>query len=430
MSDFIRGGLYIDGIFIAPCDCSDTRSSGEPNKSSTEYPAFYEKYDAINNRDKSDLQDTHSPTRGSNDLLWWELPGHGEKSKYCGDIRSVLACPNPDHRHDPKNVKKICISCGKATCPICYEAWASKGAHVATDRIDKIEDLYSTIGMPLGDIRHIIFSPPQGEAKELMKTKSGFKRLRKQALAVIKSAGVVGGLIVFHAERHNRGGWYSSPHFHVLGYGYLEDVRTFHRRTGGWVYKNAGKRESVYATIRYQLSHCGIAIDRNLRNSGRPFQVVNWFGALSYYYISKAETVKEAITIDCKVCGEPLHSYRCVSASDNGSMDWSESVDDGVYYLKVKTVYYELRHLAQLHARYEVGMNGFLQNRKKTKADYKRNRFVDKFGKFVTWVTGDTGAVRENTGKREKSKTKWIDTAKVGDLKRRMIQEASPFRAG
>ena len=415
----LTGGYSINGIVIIPPGKSDNDSRQE---SSGEYPAVCEKCDFNNNQDQDnydrsgDNRSNDYTTSGHDHLLWWELPGHGEKSEYCGEIRSVLACSNPDHRSND-NIRKVKRSCMKATCPICYEAWASKEAHVATDRIDKIEDLYATIGMPLGDLRHIIFSPPQAEAKELMKTKEGFKKLKKEALTVIKSAGVTGGLIVFHAERkHAIGGWYSSPHFHVLGYGYLENARAFSERTGGWIYKNAGKRRSIYSTILYQLSHCGIAIDRDDRYGGRPFQVVNWFGALSYYYVSKAETIKSETTIPCKVCGAPLHSYSRAYENADGSMNWVDTIDEGVYYLKVTTVYYELRHLKQLHERYEIGGNGCLQNRKKRKAERKQSRFVDKVGAVVTWATGDKQKRRADKGKKKKIAGKWIDNAKVGDI--------------
>ena len=51
--------------------------------------------------------------------------------------------------------------------------------------------------------------------------------------------------------------WYYSPHFHVLGFGWIENVvQTYNKY--GYVIKNLGKRETVFGTIYYQLSHCGI----------------------------------------------------------------------------------------------------------------------------------------------------------------------------
>ncbi|VUT26914.1 MAG: hypothetical protein MASP_01767 [Candidatus Methanolliviera sp. GoM_asphalt] len=240
--------------------------------------------------------------------------------------------------------------------------------------------------MPLGNIRHIIFSPSQREAKELMKTKKGFKRLKKEALKVIKSSGITGGLITFHAERHNEAGWYSSPHFHVLGYGYLKDARTFHKDTN-WIYKNKGVRESVYSTIQYLLSHAGIAREQDSDDNKRPFQVVNWFGALSYYYVSRAEEIKKELTYPCKVCGAPLHQFTNVDEGDEDEpINWSDAVDEGAYMVQIKEHRYELQHLKQLRARYEVGRDGFLRHRVQTREGRKRRKarkdIVDKFGRL------------------------------------------------
>jgi len=47
-----------------------------------------------------------------------------------------------------------------------------------------------------------------------------------------------------------------SPHFHILGYGWVHHVKENYE-SNGWIVKNLGIRNSVRATAHYQLSHCG-----------------------------------------------------------------------------------------------------------------------------------------------------------------------------
>jgi len=90
------------------------------------------------------------------------------------------------------------------------------------------ELLYRIENESLSDARHFTFSPPQEAAIELVKTKSGFKRLKSKAIKLIKSSGIVGGVIIFHPFRVNKKKQlYISPHFHVIGYGYIEETKIF-----------------------------------------------------------------------------------------------------------------------------------------------------------------------------------------------------------
>jgi hypothetical protein len=306
-------------------------------------------------------------------------------------------------------MKVIRNCCWRAECPICYEKWASREAKRADERIKNVETLYKLNGTPLGPIRHFVLSPPQDKAKELIKTKKGYKKLKGWLDKALKKGGLTGYLPVFHSHRQRKkprsrsyylkyknekkfdvikrngkeiymehtGIWYISPHFHILGYGYLENAKYFQKDTG-WVYKNKGIRDSVYNTIQYLLSHCGIATEQE-NHDGRPFQVVNWFGALSSYYVHIAKKEVEMHDIKCGICGEQMHEFKkidddlpIVQINDDGTMDWSNAEDMGVYTYKTTKITYGLAHLEQLNEKYEVGDSGFLRWRSKKKKHRKK----------------------------------------------------------
>lgn len=279
----------------------------------------------------------------NNDALTWHLPGHGKSKDSCGEFLKALKCPDYQQptltgvKHDRFVTLKHCFD---PECPICYEAWAAREGNRAAERFDSAHTLYFKDGLDLQGERHIVFSPPQAEAIELLKTKKGYKKLKSDAIKLIKKAGVVGGAIIFHPFRqnHTTKTWYLSPHFHVVGYGYLQNFVDFHAKTG-WVYKNLGVRATLTGTIIYALTHCGLAY----QNDVRVFHALTWFGLLSYNKIVKESVMKEKVTIPCSLCSLPLHEHPLVVNPGGHGMgpDWSN--DLGVYRIIVKKIVYRLK---------------------------------------------------------------------------------------
>jgi len=112
------------------------------------------------------------------------------------------------------------------------------------------------------------------------------------------------------------GRWYFSPHFHMLGYGWIRNTAENYSRTG-WVVKNVGVRKSVVATAQYQLSHAGIH---------ESCHTVTWFGGLSY---NKLRVPMEEEPVDkCPLCGRPLVWLRWVGEGDPPLPD-----EEGSYYV-------------------------------------------------------------------------------------------------
>lgn len=288
------------------------------------------------------------------------LPGNGEKMDECGKWTSFLSCENHGQptingdKHDRFHFKH---SCDRPECPVCYPTWALKLAKRASERVEWAERLYKEKGERIGYIKHTTFSPSLDYAIEAIKTVEGVRKLRSEAVEFFKKAGLKGGVVVFHPFRQNRPeksnfnpsipayAWYQSPHFHVVGFGYLQNSEDFYNETG-WVYKNHGERMSVRYTIYYQLTHCGI--NENLH-------ALTYFGAMGYnQMIVDSESIVEE-PIKCKACGEPLHKYGCKVEYDKASQSIKEVLDEdgnpvpdyekdlGVYVHKVKIRVYKLR---------------------------------------------------------------------------------------
>jgi len=176
-------------------------------------------------------------------------------------------------------VQKYRRSCGRASCPSCLDKWGSKSARRIKHRLTAWSK-----GRPI----HVIFSPPASSLD-----KSGVANLRRELYAVARKVGLLGGCAIFHPYRKSKGKWVFSPHFHTIGYGWIDHVRSVHRKTG-WVVKNVGVRESVYATARYLLSHAGVHPKQH---------TTTWFGRLSY---NKLKVEKLDDRASCPICGDRL----------------------------------------------------------------------------------------------------------------------------
>jgi len=179
----------------------------------------------------------------------FQLPGNGVKtSENCGKVMSrsrLRGDSGKDWRynlHDCKNPK----------CPECYTRWSWREGKKIAEKFARIRSLIP--GRP----RHVVFSPgPRACYKD-------YEQLKKEFYKVIDQAGVTGGVYVFHPWRsrgkgknkYRKGQNYWSPHFHIIGYGYLKPSDEVYRSCG-WVYKNKGYKKSISGTVAYLLSHCG-----------------------------------------------------------------------------------------------------------------------------------------------------------------------------
>lgn len=196
----------------------------------------------------------------------WHLPATKEKRDDCGKW-FTKGCLNVHAHKETEFAGKVYVksfqkSCYRADCEICFKKWMARDSNKATRRIEKYQE---KSGNPP---KHTIASPPS------WKHHLPIKDLRREAYRILKKVGIVGGSIIFHPFRYHKDTkrWYYSPHFHIIGFGWITNVKdTFQRE--GWVVKNKGVRESVFSTFYYQLSHAGVK---------RRHHTITWFGDLSY----------------------------------------------------------------------------------------------------------------------------------------------------
>jgi hypothetical protein len=257
--------------------------------------------------------------------LNWALPGHGEKYDSCRKINWAYSC---ESFH---NVKYGVQHCDRPECPECVGFWANREAKNATPRLTEAGRLWRNAGRPVGQLKHIVISPPQAWAEVMISNVDDFKRIRTEANKVAKQAGLLGGIMIFHAHRGSK----ISPHWHFLGYGHIIDQKDFQETFPGWVYKNKGKRKTIKGTIKYLLTHCGIAFWGDIK----PFKTVTWIGICAYNKVSAKLIRTKGEPPICEECHKPLHKW--AMCNSDYTKDW---IDEGElpYETTIKTYY--LRH--------------------------------------------------------------------------------------
>ncbi|GAI19814.1 unnamed protein product [marine sediment metagenome] len=153
-----------------------------------------------------------------------------------------------------------------------------------------------------------------------------YPKARRVAYKLLKKAGFKGGLLIPHPWRqkcYDCGGdiiakwavsldtkefyvkstccvdcgskefiWIKGPHFHVVGYGWVEYTEEIEKATG-YVIKNIGLINNVGGTVWYQLTHCGIKPGR---------QAITYFGLCAYNKY-KSPPAPKADAVICPVCG-------------------------------------------------------------------------------------------------------------------------------
>jgi len=230
-------------------------------------------------------------------IFGFQLPGHGISRSDCGEFFTIGCLA---HGYIEVHVK----TCMRADCPVCRQKWAGRLAGRAENRISQVQGL--------GPPKHIVVSPPR-DRWGLVST--DYPRLRREVYKIAKKVGVRGGCLIFHPFRRRcpRCGsvpemghktclfcgnywfeWYFSPHFHIIGFGWIEGTGAEFLRSG-YVVVNVGRRKSVGGTVLYQLSHAGVHLE---------YHTITWFGALSYNKLKVEPEPRENNT--CPTCGARL----------------------------------------------------------------------------------------------------------------------------
>lgn len=214
----------------------------------------------------------------------WRMPSTRGQYSWCG-IWRTLGCLNYVlHQLLGKGkrvyIKQYMLSCYRASCATCYLKWIMRDSDRAKKRIEKyIEKHPGKIPM------HLMLLPPPSQFD------IPYDKLKERMLKIIKIADWEGGAVVFHpfkpGKRDNE--WKVGPHFHLVGFGdRTKMVRAYGKF--GWLVKDGGDRRSVFQTMCYLLSHCGVK---------KGHHSVIWIGKLSY---RKLKMEKERKITCCPVC--------------------------------------------------------------------------------------------------------------------------------
>lgn len=243
---------------------------------------------------------------------FWELSGHGESYADCGSWRAK-GCLNVEEHKGISLAGEIMQgrafirwykrSCLRAQCPVCYEKWAGKEAHKVAHRLRAWRGR--------GQVIHLMVSPPWSALERA----GEYEQLRKESYRVARESGFLGGSVFYHPARRRcaecgswikehfkscffcgskRVEWVFSPHFHMMGYGWIQQVKQGYERHG-WVVKNIGVRKSLVGTAQYLLSHAGIHPHKH---------TITWFGFLSYNKLKVPPAAREEEV--CPGCGSKL----------------------------------------------------------------------------------------------------------------------------
>jgi len=303
--------------------------------------------------------------------LGWNLVGNGSSYEACGHIwydEGKGCLEVQDHPDQNVYVRLIAGTCFRFECPVCYRKTCAREASRIAEKFERLpkapgvrsrsaEDAVPGLGRPI----HLVVSVPEAEAHLVdgqtlschggkFKLKGNFSYLRAIAYKLAKKAGFKGGCCIFHPfandkmsedsqekaiwdktsegvdlkwlkgyfdkQDRNVGFWYKRPHFHFIGYGWIEGTEDIEAETG-WVVRNLGVRDSVYNTALYQLSHAGVK---------KGVQVVTWMGVMSNstYHKLNPSPERSRGTPLCPECNAELRPVRWEGEGDPPLLGYGE----------------------------------------------------------------------------------------------------------
>ena len=131
----------------------------------------------------------------SNKQLFFKMVGTGEPKEYCGDFITEGCANFLNHPHDMVYAQNRRLTCKRAECSVCWDSWLIRESSRVTERIEKFRMLSEKNGFRSSKPIHVIVSPP----KWLWNVT--WTELKKTFRRMVKRAGVVGGVSMFHAFR-------------------------------------------------------------------------------------------------------------------------------------------------------------------------------------------------------------------------------------
>lgn len=243
------------------------------------------------------------------------VPGILEPDPACGQVIAIKVCEDSTHTRIP-----VRHHCKRLGCKVCWSSARTRSADRITDRLEGFSEASGLPWVPW----HVDLSPPP----EVWGTESEVQveDLIRSARKISAALGVTSAVLIVHGYRIRPGKkreaheesikqgldryrycmnqddpreyLYWSPHFHLMGWGFLENSKKFEERTG-WVYHKERTRswEDIPPTVSYLLSHAW------LFSPGK--NAYRYWGGLSPTKLAVTQDVAWEIQ-KCKVCGKAL----------------------------------------------------------------------------------------------------------------------------
>jgi len=229
--------------------------------------------------------------KGELKRICWKLAGTEEPKDYCG-IFNTEGCFNvKKHPRKKPFIDQRMLSCFRSACKKCWlKKWLARESSRSTKRIENYVALAQRNGFRNKKPIHVIVSPPWNQKYDR------FDLLKEKCRRMMKEAGIIGGLLIYHPFRLDKETniWVVHPHFHVIGFGWVVNTSRISSKEG-WIIKNKGIRDSLHSTIYYQLSHAGVS---------EKIHSITWFGTLGYRskYANEIKVEKEELDPNCPFC--------------------------------------------------------------------------------------------------------------------------------
>ena len=254
------------------------------------------------------------PSKSIEDYGFMLTGESGKARDDCGSYRWKGCLNRSNHPENKIFVRGFRSSCNMRSCPVCIKGYCNREAKIAQRRIRAFKT--QAYRSPI----HVTISPSRDHYHKDAKT------LRKISYRLLKKVGVKGGLIVFHPARRKASGRDWSPHFHIIGFGWVlgDEVAKLYE-SEGWIVKNHGVRKNVGGVVRYLASHAGVK---------KGFNSISWFGLLSFNKLKIQGSHKDDVTV-CPYCSVELVNLEYYGIADPPDPDFEGLVDPEGWDLKI-----------------------------------------------------------------------------------------------
>lgn len=257
------------------------------------------------------------------------------KRTTCGEVRTSAVCSVSPDTHSFRKI--IARQCHSLLCPECWHYRASELADKASSRVWSLQEIqggakprhvslsmppkdYPSQYLPLEEILQKVKHWGQKHCRaigqkddlgivHLFRIRDEFKKWANDTASRLNAEAKEGREQKRKENRYSvimrQPNWYEmlyyAPHYHSVGYGYLEDSTAYYTRTGV-IYKvhNKGKQlhtvADVARVIYYLLSHASPVDGR---------QIYTFMGKISYNQLICVEEIESEEIETCPECGAP-----------------------------------------------------------------------------------------------------------------------------